>query len=92
MWTKNQRSGKQLCNMYYFLWRSLKAIPLVWDVISIIGSSNKQEQQAQNQYEVGKSDTGTHAAATGMKYTPSIRELGYLNKKSLLRLKYLGSN
>ena len=54
--------------------------------------TNQQEQQAQNQYEVGKSDTGTHAAATGMKYTPSIRELGYLNKKSLLRLKYQGSN
>ena len=44
-----------------------------------------QQQLQQNQYEVGKADTGTLAAATGMTYMPSIRELGYLNETSLLR-------
>lgn len=36
-----------------------------------------QQQLQQNQYEVGKADRGTHAAATGMTCIPSIRELGY---------------
>ena len=47
--------------------------------------NGKVEQQQQNQYEVGKTDAGAHAAVTGMRYTPSTRELGYLNQTSLLR-------
>ena len=45
---------------------------------------NGAAQQQQNQYEAGKTDTGTHAADTGMMYMPSIRELGYWNQTSLL--------
>ena len=43
------------------------------------------QQQQKNQYEVGRTDTGTHAAATGLTCMSSIRELGYLNQTSLLR-------
>ena len=38
-----------------------------------------QQQQQQNQYEVGKTDTGIYADATDMTYVLSIRELGCLN-------------
>ena len=51
----------------------------------IYGNRTAQQQLQQNQYEVGKTDTGTLAVATGMPYMPSIIELGYLNQKSLLR-------
>ena len=51
----------------------------------IYGNGTAQQQLQQNQYEVGKTDTGTLTAATGMAYMPSIGELGYLNQISLLR-------
>ena len=51
------------------------------DVTYDIGTA----QQQQNQYEAGKTDTGTPAASTGMTYMPSIGQLGYLNETSLLR-------
>ena len=46
---------------------------------------SKTAQQQQNQYEIGKTDTGTNTAATGMTYMPSIRELGYLHQTSMLK-------
>ena len=46
---------------------------------------NGSAQQQQNLYVVGKTDSGTHLAATGMIYMPFIRMLGYLNQTSLLR-------
>ena len=51
----------------------------------IYGNGTAQQQLQQSQYEVGKTDADTLAAATSMSYMPSIRELGYLNQTSLLR-------
>ena len=47
------------------------------DVIYDKGTA--QQQQQQNQSEVGKTDTGIYADATGMTYIPSNRELEYLS-------------
>ena len=49
---------------------------------------NQQEQQAPQYMTIeqrSNSYNSTLAAATGMTYMPSIRELGYLNQTSLLR-------
>ena len=51
----------------------------------IYDNQTAQQQLQQTHSEVGKTDTGTPAAAIGMTYMPSIRELGYLNQTSLLR-------
>ena len=46
-------------------------------------NGTSQQHQQQNQYDVGKTDASTDAAATSMTYMLSIRELAYLNQTSL---------
>ena len=53
----------------------------------IYNNGTAQQKLQQYQYEAGKTDTGTLAAATGMTYMPFTRQLGSesLNQTSLLR-------
>ena len=51
----------------------------------IYDNGTAQQHLKQNQYEVDRTDTGSLAAATGMTYMPSIRELGYLESNSFVK-------
>ena len=72
VWIRNQRSGKQLCKIFVKNFEGNNT-----------GVGTAQQQQQQNQYDVAKTDASTDAAATGMTYMLSIRELAYLNQTSL---------